>query len=81
MDTFSTISNLLTAALSIWASKEKTKYVDQKLSLEKDWYAEFNKPENERSNLVLDNCMLQLRILANNVTNDITKSTAILSNN
>ena len=53
----------LAAGLSIWESKEKTKYVDQLMSLKKDYYAEWNKDPAIRSDAVLDDIKLKLRIL------------------
>ncbi len=61
---FLTILELLAAALSIWASKEKTKYIDKVTQLRSDYYAEYNKPDNERSDARLDNLYFELRNLA-----------------
>ena len=59
-----TVLALLTAGLNLWLNEEKTKYVDHKISLEKQYYEEYNKPIGERSDAVLDNLVFQLRILA-----------------
>lgn len=50
------------SALSIWDSKEKTKYEDQYNKLMRDWYEEINKPDDIRSNAVLDNIEFELRL-------------------
>lgn len=55
---------VLGAGLSIWDSKEKTKYTDQLIQLKKDFYEEFNKGPGHRSNAVLDNIERELLILA-----------------
>lgn len=55
---------MIGAFLTVWAEKEKHKYVDQLLQIKTDWYAEFNKPLAERNTAVLDNLEQQLRILS-----------------
>ena len=55
----------LEAGLSLWASKEKRKYLDKVISLKRDFYEEYNKPDDDRSDAVMDNIRLQLRIVAN----------------
>lgn len=60
---FEVLLKVLGAGLSIWASKEARKYIDQKIALEKAWYAEYNKPDSDRSDAVLDNIEFQLRTL------------------
>lgn len=54
---------VLGTGLEIWASKEKTKYIDKYMSLKKDWYEEINKPEDQRSAAVLDNIRFELELL------------------
>lgn len=60
---------LATVALKYMAQKDATKYLDEKISLEKEWYEEFNKPEDVRSNLTLDLIRRRVLILANNIVN------------
>lgn len=55
---------VLGAGLSIWESKEKNKYIDKLIELKKDYYEEFNKGAGHRSNAVLDNIELELRLIA-----------------
>jgi len=55
---------VLGAGLSIWESKEKTKYIDQLIELKKDFYEEFNKGAGHRSNAVLDNIEREMLIIA-----------------
>ncbi len=54
----------LAAGLTLWAAKEKTKYVDQLIQLKKDYYAEINKPLESRSDAVLDDITERVRILS-----------------
>ena len=61
---FPIILQILSAALSIWASKEKTKYIDRLVELKTEYFREINKPEADRSDAVLDNLEFQLRTLA-----------------
>jgi hypothetical protein len=70
------VLKLLGAALSIWDSKEKVKYIAQKEQLEKDWYAEYNKDLAERSDAVLDNIRFQLCELSDLVAAQIGASRA-----
>jgi hypothetical protein len=55
--------SVLAAGLSLWDHEEKTKYRDKYLELRKKWYEEFNKPEDIRSDAVLDNIELELRLI------------------
>jgi hypothetical protein len=73
---FTSILNIISAALSIWASKEKTKYSDELKKLREDFYEEYNKPLEERSDAVLDALTLRLRILTDSVTAAIGTSHA-----
>lgn len=40
------------------------KYLDRVIDLEKEFYEELSKPDDERSDLALDNIMLELRTIA-----------------
>jgi len=57
------IFKILGSALSIWESKEKTKYQDELIALRTEYYEEYNKPIDKRSDAVLDDIMLKLCIL------------------
>ena len=61
---FELILGLLDTALKLWLSKEKTKYIDKKIELQAAYYAEWNKPLEQRSDAVLDNIMFELKNLA-----------------
>jgi hypothetical protein len=57
------ILGILEQGLKLWNSKEATRYIDKMIKLKKEWYEEYNKPLNERSDVNLDFIELQLRIL------------------
>jgi hypothetical protein len=40
------------------------KYLDRVIDLEKEFYEELSKPDDERSDLALDNIMLELKTIA-----------------
>ena len=61
---FSSILKIVEAALSSWEHKLKQKYVDQIEELKRTYYAEINKPDDERSDAVLDNLERELCIAA-----------------
>ena len=68
---FEQLLGVLGAGLSLWASKEKTKYVDRLMELKRDYYAEFNKDPAVRSDAVLDNLKRELCILADAFTTSV----------
>lgn len=55
---------ILREGLKLWASKESTKYLDKIVKLEKEYYEELNKPEDERSDRKLDDIMLELTLIS-----------------
>jgi hypothetical protein len=57
------VFGVLEQALKLWNSKESSKYLDKMIKLKKEWYEEYNKPLDDRSDVKLDNIELQLRIL------------------
>lgn len=59
---------VLNAGLSLWDSKEKTKYQDQYLRLVREWNEEMDQPEDYRSQLALDRIERELRQLARSFT-------------
>jgi hypothetical protein len=58
------VLGILKEGLKLWASKESTKYLDRVIKLEKEYYEELNKPEDERSDFKLDSIMLELTIVS-----------------
>jgi hypothetical protein len=55
---------ILKEGLKLWNTKEGQKYLDEVIKLEKEYYEEFSKPEDERSQLFLDDKLLHIRILS-----------------
>ena len=55
---------ILKEGLKLWNNKEATKYIDRVIKLEKAYHEEMAKPLNERSDLRVDDLLLQLRILS-----------------
>lgn len=53
----------ISAGLSIWDSKEKTKYVDQLFKAKEDYYAELSKPLAERSDDELARIKQRVRLI------------------
>ena len=60
------ILGVLKEGLTLWNSKESSKYIDKVIKLEKEYYEELSKPEDERSQLTLDQCLLDISIIAEN---------------
>lgn len=58
------VLKILEVGLSLWLSKEKTKYIDRLMYLKKRYYSEWNKPENERSDSELDEIRFEIKVLA-----------------
>jgi hypothetical protein len=56
------VFKILEKGLSIWASKEATKYLDQVIKLKKEWHKEYMR--SDRSQLALDRIENELRIIA-----------------
>jgi hypothetical protein len=57
------ILGVLEQGLKLWNSKEADKYISKLIKLKKEWYEEYNKPLDQRSDVKLDYIELQLRIL------------------
>lgn len=55
---------VLKEGLKLWNAKEGQKYLDKVIKLEKEYYAELSKNEDERSQLYLDQRLLELRIIS-----------------
>lgn len=73
---FTVILGILEAGLSLWANKEKHKYVDKLIALKKEYYAEINKPYEQRNNAALDGIEFELRILAVAFASDVSREKA-----
>lgn len=62
MDAISALFKALEAGLSIWLSKEKTKYTDRLLKIKEDYYREKTKADPNMA--VLDDLEFQLFLLS-----------------
>jgi hypothetical protein len=60
------ILGVLKEGLKLWNTKEATKYIDKIIKLEKEYYAELSLNEDERSQLTLDQCLLDINTIAKN---------------
>lgn len=58
-----TLLSVLASALSIWDHAESRNYLDQLTSLKEAYYAELAKPDDSRSDAILDDCLSKLRII------------------
>jgi hypothetical protein len=58
------ILGVLKEGLKLWNSKESTKYIDKVIKLEKEYYEELSRPEDERSQLYLDERLRELATIA-----------------
>lgn len=74
---FAAILGIIEAALSIWASKLRQKYIDKVESVKRAYYVEMNKPPADRSDAVLDNLEFELRITAASLAADIKLKTGV----
>lgn len=60
------ILGVLKEGLKLWNAKESSKYIDRVIKLEKEYYEELSRPEDERSQLALDKCLFELSSIAEN---------------
>lgn len=60
------ILGILKEGLKLWNAKESNKYIDQVIKLEKEYYEELSKSEDDRSQLTLDKCLHDIAIIAEN---------------
>lgn len=63
----------LFAGLTLLNTKEARKYRDEIIKLKRDWYEEFNKPDNEIDHSVLDNTEFELRIIGEAFVTEVGK--------
>ncbi len=54
------ILQIFASLISLIELKERRKYIDKKLELEKSYYEEYNKPEDEIDDAMLDSIEFQL---------------------
>lgn len=58
------ILSLLKVSLEVFHDERKDRFLKKYVKLEKEWYEEFNKSNDHRSDLALDRIMLELEQLA-----------------
>lgn len=58
------ILGVLKEGLKLWNVKEASKYLDKVIKLEKEYYEELSRHEDERSQLYLDERMRELKTIA-----------------
>lgn len=68
---FLALLGIVEAALSIWASKLRQKYIDKVEAIKRAYYEEINKPLEMRSDAVLDNLEFELRITSASLAADL----------
>jgi hypothetical protein len=60
------ILGILKEGLKLWNAKESNKYIDQVIKLEKEYYDELSKSEDDRSQLTMDKCLHDIATIAEN---------------
>lgn len=63
---FGLVLGVLKEGLRLWNAKEATKYIDRVIKLEGEYFDELKKPFDQRSQLALDECLLELESIARN---------------
>lgn len=58
------ILGVLKEGLKLWNAKEANKYLDKVIKLEKEYYEELSRSEDERSQLYLDERLRELGTIA-----------------
>lgn len=58
------VLGVLKEGLKLWNAKESVKYLDKVIKLEKEYYEELSLPEDERSQLYLDERLRELGTIA-----------------
>lgn len=68
------IISLLSTGLTLWNNIEKNKYTDKLLELKTKYYEEENKPEDKRSDAVMDNIIFELKILSDSFITSVNQT-------
>lgn len=74
MDAVTALFGALKAGMSIWESKERTKYLDRLMSLEREYHVEKNKLVPDDA--VLDDLEFSLFLLSSSFGSEVRKSAA-----
>lgn len=67
------LAKALAAGLSLWDHKEKNKYVEKLMDLEKERHEEINKPMEDRDNSAIDRLDFELCVLCNSFSSIVGK--------
>jgi hypothetical protein len=70
---FTTILSIIDSVLNIVELKIERKYVDQLVEIKRAYNEETNKPEADRSDAVLDNLWVELRIVTEAIASSLRK--------
>lgn len=68
------IISLLSTGLTLWNNIEKNKYTDKLMELKTKYYEEANKPEDQRSDAVMDNLMFELKVLSDSFVTSVNST-------
>lgn len=60
------VLGILKEGLKLWNTKESTKYIDQLIKLEREYFDELKKHESNRSQLYLDERLLDIKTIGEN---------------
>lgn len=68
------ILGIILAALKIWQSKDARKYIDEYIEIEKLYNTEMNKPDNQRSDAVMDQLEFRFEVTNKALQMDMAKT-------
>ena len=74
IDLIGSVISLVNTALGYMHTKEKRKYLDKIISLEKDYYEAINRNEANWNDARIDNIMFELKLLINSINSEAGKS-------
>ena len=66
-----TLFSVLEQGLKLWNTKEAKEYLEKVIKLKRQFYEEYNKPIDDRSNAVLDNIERELCIIADTFASNV----------
>ncbi len=73
METFGLVLGLVKVSLEIFKDERKGRFLKKYNELVKEWNEEMSRPEDERSDLALDNIMFKCEQLASSVITESGK--------
>ena len=66
--------SIVGSALSIWDTKEKRKYLDKYIQLQKDYNEAINRSDDQWNDARIDSILFDLRLLVSAINSEIGKS-------